>query len=336
MTGRERILATLRGEPRDHLAAMPITMMFAADTAGVRYLDYARDSRVLAEAQVRTAEKYGFDYVSVISDPAREASDLGAAVEWFDNQPPALIEHQALLHEKGRLSTLAPPEMAAGGRMEDRLRGVEELRRRVGDHLLVEGWVEGPCAMGADLRGINTLMLDFTDDPGFVNELFDFVVTMEIAFARAQIAAGADLIGIGDAASSLIGPVRYREIVLPWQRKLIAAIHEAGARVRLHICGNTRRMLAAMGSSGADMIDLDYPSPIAEARSAMREDQVLLGNLDPVRTLRDGDVMLVREAIAQCHREAGDAFIVGAGCEVARGTPEENVHALVQYARTHP
>jgi MtaA/CmuA family methyltransferase len=336
MTGRERILATLRGEPRDHLAAMPITMMFAADTAGVRYLDYARDARVLAEAQVRTAEKYGFDYVSVISDPAREASDLGAAVEWFDNQPPALIEQQALLHEKERLSTLAQPEMAAGGRMEDRLRGVEALRRRVGDHLLVEGWVEGPCAMGADLRGINTLMLDFADDPGFVNELFDFVVTMEIAFARAQIAAGADLIGIGDAASSLTGPVRYREIVLPWQRKLIAAIQEAGARVRLHICGNTRRMLAAMGTSGADMIDLDYPSPIAEARSAMREDQVLLGNLDPVRTLRDGDVMRVREAIAQCHREAGDAFIVGAGCEVARGTPEENVHALVHYARTHP
>lgn len=336
MTGKQRVLATLRGEARDHLAAMPITMMFAGDTAGVRYGDYARDYRVLVEAQLRTAEKYGFDYVSAISDPAREVSDLGGTLEWFDNQPPAISEQHALLADKTRLKTLAQPEMAAGGRMEDRLRAVEALRRAVADDLLVEGWVEGPCAMGADLRGINTLMLDLSDDPGFIDDLFAFAVTMEIAFAKAQIAAGAEIIGIGDAASSLIGPLRYQEFVLPWQKKLVAAIHEAGAMVRLHICGNTRRIVAGMGTTGADMIDLDYPCAVAHARLAMRSDQVLLGNLDPVRTLRDGDAIFVSQAIAQCHREAGDAFIVGAGCEIARGTPEENVHALIHYARTHP
>jgi MtaA/CmuA family methyltransferase len=336
MTGKQRILATLRGETRDHLAAMPITMMFAGDTAGVRYGDYARDFRVLANAQVRTAEKYGFDYVSAISDPAREVSDLGGTIEWFENQPPAIAEQYALLTDKSRLGTLAQPTMAAGGRMEDRIRGVEALRRAVGEELLVEGWVEGPCAMGADLRGINALMLDLSDDPGFVDELFDFAVTMEIAFARAQIAAGAEIIGVGDAASSLIGPMRYQESVLPWQKKLVAAIHEAGAMVRLHICGNTRRMVGGMGTTGADMIDLDYPCPVGQARLAMRPEQVLLGNLDPVRTLRDGDPISVSQAIAQCHREAGNAFIVGAGCELARGTPEENVHALIHYARTHP
>ena len=64
------------GRPVDHLPLMPITMMFAADRAGVPYRDYATDHRVLAEAQMRTAEKFGFDYVSAISDPAREAADL--------------------------------------------------------------------------------------------------------------------------------------------------------------------------------------------------------------------------------------------------------------------
>ena len=52
MTGKERILAKLGGEPTDSLPLMPITMMFAADLAGVRYVDYARDHRVLADAQV--------------------------------------------------------------------------------------------------------------------------------------------------------------------------------------------------------------------------------------------------------------------------------------------
>ena len=72
MNGKERVLAMLDGQPVDHLPLMPITMMFAADLAGVHYRDYASDHRVLAEAQVATAEAFGFDHVSAISDPARE------------------------------------------------------------------------------------------------------------------------------------------------------------------------------------------------------------------------------------------------------------------------
>lgn len=332
MTGKERVLATLAGTSRDHLALMPITMMFAADTAKIPYGDYARDHLLLVDAQLRTAEKFGFDYVSAISDPAREASDLGATIEWFPDQPPAIVEEHALLLDKQLLLSLRQPDLRAPGRMKDRLSAVEQLATYAGDQLIVEGWVEGPCAMAADLRGINNLMLDFYDDPGFVEDLFAFVIEMETAFAVAQVQAGATLIGIGDAASSLIGPKLYSSFVLPRQQQLIAAIHAAGAKVRLHICGNTRKVLASMGQSGADLIDLDYPSPVSEARAAMGPGQALLGNLDPVRTLRDGTPSSVEEAIARCHQEAGDAFIVGAGCEIARGTPDDNVFALARYA----
>jgi uroporphyrinogen-III decarboxylase len=78
MTGRERILAVLSGQKYDHLPCMPITMMFAADILGVKYGQYVRDHRILADAQFKTAEIFAFDHVSVISDPAREAIDYGA------------------------------------------------------------------------------------------------------------------------------------------------------------------------------------------------------------------------------------------------------------------
>src|SRR3954452_22302375 len=100
MTGKERILAKLRGEPTDSLPLMPITMMFAADLTGTPYAAYARDHRLLADAQCAVAERFDIDYVSAISDPAREASDLGATVEWFDDQPPAIVESHALLDDK--------------------------------------------------------------------------------------------------------------------------------------------------------------------------------------------------------------------------------------------
>ncbi|MCX5675431.1 MAG: uroporphyrinogen decarboxylase, partial [Planctomycetota bacterium] len=90
MTSRERVLAMMEGRPVDRLPVMAITMMLAADQIGAKYRDYALDHRVLVEAQVRTAEKFGLDYVSGISDPAREAADLGATIKYFENQPPAI------------------------------------------------------------------------------------------------------------------------------------------------------------------------------------------------------------------------------------------------------
>jgi MtaA/CmuA family methyltransferase len=335
MNGRERVTAMLRGDATDHLPFLPITMMLAAERTGAKYRDYAGDYRVLTAAQISIAEAFGFDYVSAISDPTREAGDLGAAVEWFDHQPPALVEEHALLADKSRLARLQVPDPAAGPRMSDRLEAVRLLRELAGAELIVEGWVEGPCAMSADLRGVNTLMLDFFDDPGFVRDLFAFTVEMELRFARAQIAAGADTIGVGDAAASLIGPRFYSEFVQPYECALVRGIQEAGARARLHICGKTRKLYGGMAATGADIIDLDFMNPIDEARAQMGPAQVLLGNLDPVRVMRDGAPEEVEAGFAKCHREAGPRYIVGAGCEIPAGTPDCNLAAAARYAQAH-
>src|SRR6266508_1579903 len=116
MTGRERVLATIDARTTDHHALMPITMMFAADVAGVHYKRYATECRVLADAQIQTASQFEFDYISAISDPAREASDLGAAIEWFDDQPPAIAESRALLAHQHFLDGLTLPDPVGGGR----------------------------------------------------------------------------------------------------------------------------------------------------------------------------------------------------------------------------
>ena len=334
MTGRERILAVLNGQKADHLANMPITMMFAADVLGVKYGQYARDHKIMVDAQIKTAEMFGFDYVSTISDPAREAADAGAKVRWYDDQPPAIIEEEALFADKSALGR-TKPEPLSGGRMEDRIRGIELLRQRAGDELFVEGWVEGPCAEAADLRGINRLMLDFGDDPQFVHELFGFAVETAIRFADEQIKAGADIIGIGDAAASLVGPRIYKEFVLPWEKKLVDAIHSMGGRVRLHICGNTRRILDGMGTLGCAMVDIDFPVPMEEARAKTGPRQTLAGNLNPVKDLRDGTRETITQALATLQQQAGAQWIVAAGCEIVRDTPHENVRALVRFAQTH-
>ncbi len=335
MTGRERLLALLEGREVDCLPLMPITMMFAGDRSGVAYGKYAADYRVLVDCQIRVAEEFDFDYVSCISDPAREAADCGAAVKYFDNQPPAIDEQRALLADKSTLATLAVPDPLGGGRMHDRVEAAALFKQRIGDEKLIEGWIEGPCAESADLRGINTLMTDFFDDPAFVRDLFDFVLEMGQRFAKAQIDAGIDVLGIGDAAASLVGPQIYEEFVLPYEKQLVDAVHAMGAKVRLHICGNIGRILPGVGSLGCDLVDVDYMVPISQAREQMGPEQVLTGNLDPVATLRNGTPESIAAAVAECHAQAGQKYVAAAGCEVPRDTPEANVRALRDYARSH-
>lgn len=333
MNGRERILAHLDGRPVDRLPLMPITMQFSSDLIRAGYRQYATDHRLLVAAQIRTAVEYDFDYVSAISDPAREAADCGADIVWFDDQPPAFNEDYALLADKVRLAQLKIPDPHGGGRMTDRLRAIELFQQQIGTDKLIEGWIEGPMAEGADLRGINAIMMDFYDDPAFITDLFEFATEMAIRFARAQVEAGADLIGIGDAAASLIGPEFYNGMVLPYEQRMIEAIHAMGAKARLHICGNTSALLAGMGRSGADIVDLDYLADLGEGRVQMGPDQVLLGNIEPVGVLSRGNPEQIHAAVAACHRAAGPRFIVGAGCEVPRETPAENLRALCDYAR---
>lgn len=333
MTSRERILGLLDGKMPDRPGVMPITMMFAAAHAGLTYGRYALDYRVLAEAQLRTAEAFGFDHVSAITE-TREAPDCGAAVRFFEDQPYALDEEQALLADKSVLAGLRAPDPREAAHMRDRLLALELLKRRAGSELVIEGWVEGPCGAAADLRGINRLMLDFYDDAAFVSDLLEFVLQLGLRFGKAQVEAGADVVGIGDPAASLIGPKIYEERIWPFQKRLVDGLHAAGARVRLHICGNTRRILPAAGRLGCDIIDIDSLVSMAESRAAVGPGPVLLGGIDPVRILQNGTVETVTEAVAECHRQAGPRYLLGGGCEVPPGTPGENVLALARYARS--
>jgi MtaA/CmuA family methyltransferase len=329
MNSRERVLALLEGKAVDRPPAMPVTMMWAADLVGATYHDYATRAEVQVAGQMAAARLFGFDHVSVISDPCCEAADLGAAIYFPPDAPPAIIEEQALLTDKSVLSALRVPDpQRVGSRMANRLAAVRLLREKMGETHLVEGWVEGPCAESADLRGINTLMMDYYDDEEFVHALAAFTVETALVFARAQIAAGADIIGVGDAAASLINRELYDQFVCPYEQRLVDGIHAAGGRVRLHICGRTTHLVEGMGALGCEIVDLDTSVDLAAARAAVGPRQVLLGNVHTVNVVRNGSVDDVRRELAACRGAAGPAWIAGAGCEIPRKSPPENVRCF--------
>ena len=136
------------------------------------------------------------------------------------------------------------------------------------------------------------------------------------------------MIGVGDAAASLIGTALYERHVLPLEKRLVDAIHEAGGLVKLHICGNINPIIGPMATTGADVIDLDWMVPLDEARRKVGQDVTLCGNFDPSGILLQGNPQTVAEAAAACVQKGGTRFILMPGCEVPPDTPEENIRAF--------
>ena len=331
MIAFERVHELVAGRPVDHLPGQPIIMLWAAKRYRVSYADYVRDYRVLCDCQLRVLEEFQPDVVQLISDPYRETADVGAELIYYDDGPPRCVEPP--LTDKSRLAQLHSPDPLGGGRMTDRVQGAAYLRERVGGQVPIMGWIEGPIAEAVDLRGMQALMLDTVDDPDFVKDLFAFAVELEMRFALAQVEAGCDMIGIGDAAASLVSARVYEEMVLPGEQRLVQAIHAEGALARLHICGNTTHLLPLMARTGCDIIDLDHLVPIEQARAQLGEEPLILGNFDPVAVLLEGTPEQVLAACERCRRACGDRHIVGAGCEVPPATPERNVRAMMAYAQ---
>lgn len=339
MTSIERVRRAVRGESVDHLPAQPMGMMFSSRQAGIPFIDYTKDGRKMAEAQLKFVEDFGVDCLLTCSDPAREVIDIAGegSVDWFIDQGPAINEERAALTDKLRLRTFKLPDPLGGGRMHDRVTSIEIMRREAGPDLSIVGWIEGPLALAAELRGVNTIMLDFLDDPQFARDLLRFTADVALAYAPAQIAAGADTIAMSDAAASLIGPKLYEEFLWPEQMRVMTTLKQKFPQVlrRLHMCGRTDALAVKMGELPIDIYEIDFPADLRTVRARLGRDKVIAGNVSTITDLLQGTPEQVYEACRRCHAICGRFHIVSAGCEMSPLTPPENLRAMMAYAREH-
>ena len=329
MNSYERTFHRLRGEPVDRPPNFDIFMTFAAHFIHQPLSRYYLDYHVLCDANLAVQQAFGLDIVQVISDPYREAADFGLQVDFPEDWLP--IRKAPLLADPADLAHLPRPNPSTGRRMSDRLEAVRRLHEQVGGEIPVMGWVEGALAEAVDLRSLADIATDLYDRPEWLVELLERCTEVELAFARAQVAAGADIIGLGDAAASQISPKLYRQFALPYEQRIFAAVHEMGALTRLHICGNTTRALPDMAQSGADIIDLDW---MVDLRQAVQVFGLLgpapCGNFDPVAVMFQGTPVQVRQAAFDCLDWGGPRSFSAAGCEIPDATPRANLLAQKQ------
>jgi MtaA/CmuA family methyltransferase len=329
MTSLERYLATLKGQPADFLPRVPILMQFATEHIGRNYADFASDYRVMVEANIRCRDDFGIDLVGVMSDPYCETQAFGAEIIYAKDHAPFCA--RTILSDIADLSPMRlDPDPYAAERMANRLAAIREYKRLVGGECSILGWVEGPAAEAADVRGVQDFLMDLWDNPSACTTLMEHCTHTAIRFARAQIAEGADTIGVGDAIASQLAPEMYRELVWPLEKRLFEGIREAGGTVRLHICGNITHLLPHLAELPIDILDLDHMVDPEAARQAMGPGVAIAGRIDPVADVLHGTPAGIRAAVRESYARIGNPHLVMAGCEIPPGTPPENLKTLCE------
>jgi len=207
---------------------------------------------------------------------------------------------------------------------------ISEYKRSFGNEYSIMGWIEGPAAEAADLRGVTNFLTDTLEDRDFLATLMDLCVEVGIDFANAQIGAGADTIGIGDAIASQLSPDTYESLIQPREKSLVEAMHRAGAFVRLHICGNITHLLPGIADLGVDILDVDHMVDVMRVREVVGEKAAISCNINPVEGILQGTPASIQEYVNGTYRSVGNPFMVSAGCEIPPGTPPENLKALCE------
>lgn len=327
MNSRERVYARLAGKPVDKIPNLNLYMHIVAREAGASYREFVQDYRKLAEGNLVCAEKYGADHVCVISDPMREASAYGADVVFPENGVP--YARQPLITDDFDLSVLKRYDPLESPHTLDRVRGCELLRQKVGQDYPVIGWLEGCIAEAADLRGLNGLLEDLALEEGYLGDLFEILFAQQKRFAKAQIDAGADIIGVGNAAASLVGPAIYKKYGLDWDKAIVDYIHSLGAKVKLHICGNITPILELLREAGPDILDIDWMVDFALAVKVFEGSVTAVsGNVDPVAVLMQGTPEQVESQVRRCIGAGSPTTCIAAGCEVPAAAPDENLFLM--------
>ncbi|TFH27667.1 MAG: uroporphyrinogen decarboxylase [Bacteroidia bacterium] len=305
----------------------PILMHKAARHAGFTYGRFASDYRALVESNLRCRDDFGMDAVGLISDPYRETSAFGARVTFPDEAVPRCME--ILVRSQDDIALLKNPDVYKAERTLDRIRGGEALRKELGPDIPIIGWVEGPLAESCDLAGVNEVLLKIFMEPDFVKRLIDMCMVTARDFARAQVEAGCDIIGVGDAICSQVSDENYREFVKEKHLELFEYIQSLGARVKLHICGNISHLLEDIRELKPDIVDLDWMVDMDEAYEKLGDSIIRCGNLDPVAVIQDKNpAEIERKTKLLCENEAGRPFILSGGCEVTINTPDTHLKAM--------
>jgi len=205
---------------------------------------------------------------------------------------------------------------------------------RIGFSLYERAWT---------LRGMENLMIDFLDNPGFVRELLRAIADYNIAQAKRALTYDIDAVYFGDdwgqQHALQMGPAIWKEFIYPELKRMYAAVKDAGKYVFIHSCGDVDELFDDLIGIGLDCFNPFQPE-VMDVEALMNQYRGRLtfhGGLSTQKTLPFGTASDVREATAKLI-EMGRAggYILSPAHAVEGDVPLENILAFIEEALSQP
>ncbi len=339
MNGYERIEAALAGKPTDKIPVMLHNFMMVAREAGLTMEQYRNDPAAIADAFIRSIEKYEYDGVLVDIDTVTLAGACGVKVDFPLNEPAR--SHKGILDSYEELNKLPPPDAGSYRYVQVWCEAVRLLKDHFADEIYIRGNCDqAPFSLASMIRGTENWMTDlYLAEESLLFGLLEFCTEVSCQFIRLMAQTGAHMVSNGDspAGPELIPADMYVKFALPFEKRVVDVAHDAGEDYVLHVCGNTDIILDRMIETGADGLELDYKTDVQKAYDLMKDKCTFFGNLDPSGILALGTPELVREKtldLLDIYSKT-NRFVLNSGCAIPSSAPEENIKMFIKTAREY-
>ena len=311
-------LQACRGEPVPHT---PVWFMRQAGRslpeyreirANVPMLESCRRPELVCEITLQPVRRHKVDAAILFSDIVVPLAAAGVDLDIVSGTGPVVASPVGSLDDVRAITDLEPD--AVGFVAE----AIRLLIAELGDTPLI-GFAGAPFTLasylvegGPSRTHAKTKTLMYAA-PEVWHALCAKLADITLTFLRVQVAAGASAIQLFDSWAGALSEADYRRFVLPHSAKVLGGLADTGVP-RIHFGVGTGELLAVMAEAGADVVGVDWRTPL-DVAAARTPGKALQGNLDPCVLFAPAEVIEteVRRVLVEGAKAPGHIFNLGHG-----------------------
>jgi len=335
LTPKQRLVNVLSGKPYDRVPCicpggmMNMVIEDVMNIEGVHWPEAHVDSRQMAELTYGVYKNGLFENVGVPFCMTVEAEAMGAPVVLGTKVTEPRVSDYIIKHssEHNLLGSIDVNQ----GRAKTVVDAIRHLNDMDSDVPIIAN-LTGPISLASSLLDPTTFYKEMRTKPEAVHGLLDCVTENLIAFGKAQLLAGADILVISDPSGTgeILGPKNFRVFVLKYLNRIIDELKPfaAGGTI-IHICGRLKMIYKELNDLNSDGLSFDSITSVARTIENV-SGKVIMGNVSTY-TLEFGESEAVSKASENCINQGIE--ILSPACGVGAKTKIENIRAMVQRAK---
>ncbi len=278
----------LRAAKGEQVERIPVWMMRQAgrilpeyrkvrEKAG-SFITLATTPEMAAEVTIQPVDILGVDAAIIFSDILVVPEAMGLPYEMIEAKGPFFPETIKSKEDLDKLSK---------GNTVDHLvyvlDAIDIVKKELNGRVPLIGFAGAPftifCYMveGHGSKTFSKAKKMMYSEPELAHALLQRITDATIAYLKAQIIHGADLVQIFDSWAGILSPEQYRGFSLPYISQICDAIHEAPITVFAKGAFFAREEI---GKTACNVVGLDWNMDISESRKLI-PNKTLQGNLDP-------------------------------------------------------